>query len=253
MIEIIRAILIEKIRNKTLYIICFLGIVIPTFLLLNGNITWDGERIDDFETLAPIAIVIVNFFACLFAILLSVNTIPTELERKTGDLILVRGIKFWQYIFSLTISNIFISLSSLLLLSIPLIILAFVKGSTNNLPGIIGCIVIIFFNIATLSAVTSFMSKYISSTITGFLGIIIYFLGIFHDTINTAIKVFDNIGCKVLQYILKLIPDIIQVQKQAGNILAGKDIDIHPLIAQMLYLYALLAIIIISSKRRWER
>ena len=250
MLEITKAALKDKLRNKILYYVCLMGIIIALFVVLNAKIKWDGKIVNNFKTQAAIITSIISFFACVLSILLSSNTIPNEYERKTSHLLFIRGVRRWQYTFSLTASNVIISIISLFLLSLSLIILSVIKNEIGHLRYIAGTIAILSINVVVLSVITSFLSKNISAIAAGFFGLMFYFVGILHDTIEILTKTIGS--SKIIHYILLVVPNLSDVQKQAGHFMDGNRIDIYPLVVQVLYMYIILSLVLVVPGRRLD-
>ncbi|NMA35054.1 MAG: hypothetical protein GX940_10995, partial [Clostridiaceae bacterium] len=96
----------ERIRGKTFHIVSVIGIVIMLIITTSeGSLTINGMTVTGFEQMVPVALSITGFVSSLLAVMVSLRTIPDEFERKTTHLVLIRGIKPWQYMFSLTIGN----------------------------------------------------------------------------------------------------------------------------------------------------
>ncbi|MBS4538398.1 hypothetical protein GOQ27_07970 [Clostridium sp. D2Q-11] len=239
----------EKIRSKTIYIVGGIGVAIILFLALNGSFSFDDKILTDCHELVPIVLVMVNLFASILAIMLSLSTIPKEFERKTTHLVLVRGIKQWQFILALTISNIIISLFSIGLLSISVIIYALVQGEIQVLLKILGSILILGLNISVLSAITSWLSIKLPETITGFIGILIYFVGVFHSMLSIFVKTREGFSRFLLEGLMTLVPNFAAVQKQSGQLVTGNYVDIYPLVLQGLFLYIILALTFVTFRK----
>jgi len=239
----------EKIRSKTIYIVGGIGVAIILFLALNGSFSFDDKVLTDFHELVPMLLVMVNLFASILAIMLSLQTIPREFERKTTHLILVRGIKPWKYMFALTISNIIISIFSVFILSLSVIMYAFIQGELQVLFQILGGIFILGLNISVLSAVTSWISIKLPETITGFIGILIYFVGVFHSILSIFVKTREGFSRVLLEGLMTLVPNFAAVQKQSGQLVTGNYVDIYPLLLQGLFLYIILALTFVTFRK----
>lgn len=239
----------EKIRNKTIYVVGLISGFIIIFLLLNADFTYDNRKFVTFDELLPFAIIMVNFISSMLAIMISLQTIPKDFENKTCHLILVRGIKRYKYMLGLTLSNILTSLFSLLILSISIIIFCITKGEGIYVFKIIGGMFIMAINILLLSAITSLLSIKIPLFINGILGVVIYFLGVFHNLILTYAKTVGGIVGTFYRLLLICVPDFQAIQKEAGLLISGKPIELYPILSQILFLYIVITIILFSFKR----
>jgi ABC-type transport system involved in multi-copper enzyme maturation permease subunit len=239
----------EKIRNKTIYVIGGMGILIITFLMLNADFRFDDKKIVSFEELVPISIIMVNFLGSLLAVMLSLQTIPNEFERKTTHLVLVRGIKKYEYMLGLALSNIIVSLISLLLLFTSIVIFCIIHSELDYTLNILGSMGILSVNIAVISALTSLLSIKIPLFANGILVIVIYFLGVFHNILSVFSGTVGGVMEKVLNAALVVIPNFSTVQREAGNLIAGKVIDVYPIILQLLFLYIVMTLTLFTFRK----
>ena len=235
--------------NKTFYIIAFIGLVVTLFLLVNAEVKFDGKTMTDFKSRAEIMVIISNFFACLFSILLSSITIPNEREKKQGHLILVRSIKKWEYGLSLTLGNIMISILCFLLLSSSFYIGAMMLGDRASLLLILKSQMVLLLIVIVLSALVSLFSIYLPGSIAAFIGIVIYFVGVFYETLRLLINSLDNLLSPFLKALFYLIPNIDALQKQAGVVISGGNPDIHILLSLALYGFATIVLITLLFRR----
>lgn len=239
----------EKIRNKTIYIVGIIGLIIITFLMLNADFQDGNRKLVSFQELIPFAIIMVNFIASLLAVMLSLQTIPNEFERKTTHLVLVRGIKPSIYMLALTLSNILASLISFLILFMSIVIFCIAHEKLNYAPNILGSMSILSINIILISAITSLLSIKIPVFLNGIIGISIYFLGVLHNILSVFAMTAGGLLTKVLNILLIIIPNFNSIQQDAGNLMSGKMIDVHPILVQMIFLYVVITLILFTFRR----
>jgi ABC-type transport system involved in multi-copper enzyme maturation permease subunit len=239
----------EKIRNKALYITGIAGFILMLVISTGNGLTINGQTIHQFEDRVPVAMSIMQFLGSLLAIMISLQTIPNEFERKTTHLVLTRGVKRWQYMFSLTAGNIFTSVVFTLSIYSSLIIFCLVLGKGNLLLHTLASILVLSVNIMLLSGVVSVLSIRVPGFINGIIGLALYFLGVFHNLLETVSLALEGVEGALLQVCLWLIPNFSEVQKQASNILLGRTVDIVPVLAQLLFLYVVLALTFLPVRK----
>ena len=96
----------DKVRSKALYITSITGYILMLLITTGNGVSINEQKVLLFEDRVPVAMSVMQFLGSLLAIMISLQTIPNELERKTTHMILSRGVKPWQYMFSLTTVNI---------------------------------------------------------------------------------------------------------------------------------------------------
>lgn len=240
----------EKIRNKSLYIISAISVLMITFLLLCGNFSVNNKPITTFDGLIDIAITLAGFFSSILAIMLSIQTIPNEFERKTTHLVLIRGIKKYEYMLSLTMSNIIISLLGLCIIYIGIIIFATVNGKLDMIFNLFLGICILGINIVLISIIISFFSMTMPLFLNGILGIVLYLLGSFHKLLYVLLQNMGGVFSTITKKILFIIPNLYSVQREAGKAIYDNSIDFSPILLQILFIYLFIGMIMLLSSRK---
>lgn len=240
----------EKIRNKSLYIIGVISLLLITFLMLSGNFTVNNEAVTSFDGLINIAITLVSFFASILAVMMSIQTIPNEFERKTTHLVLVRGIKKYEYILSLTISNIIISLIGLSVIYIGIIIFAAANGKLGMIFRLLLGMGILGINIVLISTITSLFSIKMPLFLNGILSIVLYLLGSFHKLLYVLSQNMGGLFGTIVKRVLFIIPNFYSVQREAGKAIYANSIDFPPILTQLIFIYLSIGVIILLSFRK---
>jgi ABC-type transport system involved in multi-copper enzyme maturation permease subunit len=232
----------EKIRSKTLYITGGIGIVVMFLVTTGDGLTINGLAIIDFHQRVPVAMAIMNFLGSLLAIMISLQTIPNEFERKTTHLVLVRGIKPWQYMFSLTVGNILSSLVCVFSMYIPLLLFCSAFGKGYLIFTSLGAIIILSLNTILISAIVSLLSIRVPVFINGVLCIVIYFLGVFHNMLSVAAKAMVGLKGTFMKLIMYVVPNFAAVQNEASDFMLHQPVESYTIVIQLLYLYIILSL-----------
>lgn len=240
----------EKIYHKTFYIIMLIGMVLMLIITTgNGNLTINGQKVNGFSAMVPVALSIISFIACLLAIMTSIQTIPNEFDRKTSHLILTRGIKPWQYMFALTAGNILTSIFSMITLYISLMVFCIIHGKAGLLPVTFLSVLILSISPAFLSAAVSLLSINIPVFVTGIAGILIYVFGMLHGILDTLAGTTEGFAAALARLVLFVIPNFSAIQGQASSLLTGKPVDLQPLAGGLLLLYTVLSLTFITFRK----
>lgn len=240
----------EKIRNKSLYIIGFISLLLITFLMLAGDFSVNNQAVTSFEGLIHIGMILVSFFASILAIMTSIQTIPNEFERKTTHLVLVRGVKKHGYILSLTMSNIIISFIGLWIIYGGIIIFAAVNGKLHKILHLLSGLGILGINIILVSTITSLFSMIMPLFLNGILGIFLYLVGSFHNLLYLISQNLGGVFGIIVKRILFIIPNFYEVQRQAGNAIDSNFIHPSPILLQLIYIYLVIGFIMVIGSRK---
>ncbi|NLK86096.1 MAG: hypothetical protein GX279_01210 [Clostridiaceae bacterium] len=250
MLALMRNTFNERIRSRTFYVVGIIGMVIMLLITTgNGNLTINGKKVSGFEPMVPVALSIIGFVSSLLAVMVSLQTIPNEFERKTTHLVLIRGIKPWQYMFSLTAGNMLASVFCMLSLYVSLLIFTAAHGKIGLFLPTFLCIAIMSINTMLLSAAVSLLSIKLPVYITGILGLVIYVMGVLHGVLDTLAGTTQGFGRVLADAALFIVPDFSAVQQQASNVLIWMPLDPKPLLVSLLQLYVILSLTFVVFRR----
>ncbi len=233
--EIILNVVREKIRKKMLYITTILGIIVVTIFSSDmGSLTIGGKNINDYYVLIPILINVVNFMAGAIALAMSITTVPNEYERRTSHLVWSRGISQSRYHFCLAAGNVIVSWISGMILYFTLGIFAIVNGYTNILGMIIAASLFMLIYTAIICMLTTALSIKLPAVVTGVIMIVLFVGGAFRGILTLLTAAFTGFGGKVLKRVIRLIPNLAGISKQAGNLVQGKPVNVNVIIIGLL-------------------
>lgn len=239
----------ENIRNRTVYIMAILSVVLFAVILLGGGLSINGKKITSYKELIPVSLQLVNFMGCVIGIFVSMNTIPREYERKTTHLIMIRGINREKINLSLGLSNIAMSILGVVLLSVSTYVFTIISGNYSALLKITGAIFIIAINVSIISCLTSVFSMIIPASFSGFLAIIFYLAGICYSQLQLLCQVTHGIIKVFVKAILIFIPNLYSVTSQASELVNYGKADLNIVFTSILYLFVGLCIFLIRIKR----
>lgn len=240
----------EKIRRKELYIISVIGMLL---LLLfgtgTGSLAIDGVPLTEYHMLAPVLLVVVNAISCMLAVVMSLSTIPNEYERKTSHLIWMRGISQARYHGELAIANVLTSLAAEGMLFIGFFIFQIIHGRTGDIGRLIVAYGIVGINVMVVSLMTSALSICVPKFVTGIVVTAVSFCGIFYPVLETLKDMIGGFGGELMKYILKCIPNLHDIQNQAGNVLLEKTVHVHSTFVGLLAGYVCVVAICMMKKK----
>lgn len=238
----------EKLLRRGLYIICAIAILILVIFSSGaGTISINGEPVTGYKTLAPILLSVVNTFARAFAVITSLGTIPAEYERKTSHLVWIRNVPQYRYHGGLTLANILSGICCEGILFVAMAVFAALNGGAVR--RLIPAFAAVGVNVIALCVITSALSLVLPKLVAGAVSMVYAAAGVFHGLLLTLKDVLGGFGGEMVKYALKLVPNIDEVQSQAGNLLTGKSVDLHSIFAVLLAAYAFALLILFYKKR----
>lgn len=238
--------LLERFRKKELYIIFAIGVVlIFLFCTGDGSISIDGQALTGFDNRLMLFHIFVNAITCLLSVVLSVNTIPNEYERRNSHLIWIRNVSQTKYHASLCIANIIVNLIVLFVFYLMLAIFLGLNAKAQIIPLLIPGYLLTGLNVIFICTLTSALSIKCGTFVTGLISILIAVFGIFYPALELIRNIMGGIGAKVIGFLMTFVPNLHMVQKQALEIYLGKNINLHELFVILFFIYiASLGIII---------
>ncbi|MFV0362646.1 MAG: hypothetical protein ACK5LL_06095 [Suipraeoptans sp.] len=216
----------ERMRKKQLYIVVVIGALLVA-LCGSGSttISVQGEEISGFANTLMMFNVIVNAVGCLLALLLSMSTIPTEYDEKRSHLVWSKGISQSKYHFQLVIANVLSSLAAAAILYAAIGIFMITTGESSSLKYIVPAFLILSINVIMISALTSVLSVKLPAAVTGLIVGGVLLVGIGHSLIEMYATTLGGFSEKILNAILKVMPNLHEIQSQATLLVIGNGVD----------------------------
>lgn len=240
----------ERVRRKELYVV--LGIALLVLALCGSGaatLSIDGKSITDFDNMFGIMHVISNFTACILAVVLSLNTIPREYERKTSHLVWIRGIPQSRYHLELAAANAVSSLYAAGILYAAVGVYALSEGKPGCLAGMLPGFLVLSINCVFASLLTSVLSLALPAFAAGALGLMLVLFGVFHGILDLYKNMAGGFSGAFMKASLTVIPDLNGIQKQAQNLILGRPVDIHIILTGLLAVYAVSLGLFIFKKK----
>ncbi len=238
MLVIMKNALKERLRRKELYIIVVIGALL--FLLCSSEsmtISVEGEPLTGFQNMFLILHIAINAIGCLLGVVLSIRTIPNEYERRNSHLVWVRGISQKTYHTGLALANMLSSILATFILYIMLIIFTLIKGEGQSILNLLVAFLLVAVNVGITSLFASALSIVLPSAVTGTIGIVFAFVGIFYGALDLYRNMAGGVAGTVLNVILWFVPNLHGIQAQAQNFVMEKSVDLHLIFVGLLALY----------------
>jgi len=220
----------ERIRRKELYIVVVIGILLILFCGSDStSITMDGEPLAGFHNMFMVMHVLVNVIGCILAVVLSLRTIPKEYERRNSHLVWVRGISQARYHGGLAAANVLATVISVGMLYAVLAGYAVIKGYASYIPRMLPAYLILTVGVSLVSLFVSVLSICLPSMAVGVLAVLFAGFGILHGFLELFQSAVGGAGGACISFLLRVVPDLNRLQKQAYELAVGKPVETHPI------------------------
>lgn len=245
----------ENLRNRVLYLLALLGMMAVALLLLGGTVQQQspsGPSLNLTDTLlgsVQVGFTLVGLFGALVAVVLSMNTVPREFERKTIHLLLVRPIARWQVALELLLGNVLAAWILFGLLSLGLVAVLAVKGAhTGQLLSLVPGLLTLGLNVAFAACFTTLLSARLPAVVAAFLGLGAYLSGALRGLLDLALQAKilrlaeHGTGTAFWELLrsltLALIPPVNEMAAQAAVFLTpGGLVDGKVYVSALIWLY----------------
>lgn len=240
----------EKVRKKELYIISIIGIILVLlFGTGNGSLSIDGVALTEYHMLAPVLLAVVNAISCMLAAVMSLGTIPNEYERKTSHLIWMRGISQARYHGELAMANVLVSLAAEGMLFVAFLIFQIVNQRADDIWRLGIAYLIVGINVMIVSLLTSTLSICVPKFVAGVIVTAVSFCGVFYSLLELLKDMIGGFGGELMKYLLKCIPNLHDIQSQAGHVLLGETVHVHSIFVGLLVGYICVVAICMMKKK----
>lgn len=186
----------ENLRNKVLYLLALLGILVVAALLLGGTVQQRGagggpavNLTDSLLGTVEIGFTIIGLFSAVVAAVLSMNTVPREFERKTIHLLLVRPVERWRVALELLWGNVLTAWVLYALLSLGLVLVLAARGANAHyLLSLVPGLLTLSLNVAFTACLTTLLSARLPGAVAGFLGLGAYAAGALRGVLDLGLQ-----------------------------------------------------------------
>lgn len=253
--RIARNVVRENLRNKVLYLLAFLGILTVAALLLGGTVQVQDEGggpavnlTDSLLGTVQIGFTIIGLFSAVVAVVLSMNTVPREFERKTIHLLLVRPVERWQVALELLLGNVLTALALYALLSFGLVLVLAARGANAHyLLSLVPGLLTLSLNVAFTACLTTLLSARLPGAVTAFLGLDVYVAGALRGVIDLGLQMkisalergASAAFWEVLRSIvLRFVPPVNEIAAEAAKCLTpGALLGAKVYVSALIWLY----------------
>lgn len=228
----------ERIRRKELYIVIGIALLL-LFMCGSGaaTLSLDGKPVTDFDNMFGVMHVISSFASCLLALVMSLRTIPNEYERRTSHLVWIRNVPQSRYHLCLAAANAISACLSAAVFYLGIAVYAVSRGRADCLPRMLPAFLILCINVVLVSTAVSVLSIALPSFLVGAVGLVYVLSGALHGILDVYKNVIGGLSGGLVKLLLWITPDLNAIQAQARNLVMGKNMEVHCVLAGLLTIY----------------
>ena len=166
----------EAIRRRTLLI--FLAVAAVVILLGAANASFQPNR--DTLVVKTLGLGVIGLVGVFISVILGINLLPTEIERRTIYTILSKPVHRYQFLCGKFLGGLITVLVSVLVMSAVFLALFLIKERGFSSEAISACqgVLLLLFQILLVCAIALFFSVFVSPFVNFFLTLAIFLLGL---------------------------------------------------------------------------
>lgn len=251
----------EAVRNKVLYVLLLFALA----LVGTAYFFSQGALHEQLRIIRDVGLVGIETIGALIAIFIGVNLVYKELDRKTVFALIPKPIHRWEFVLGKYLGMLLTLLVLMAIMAATLFAVialgSFVFGGDNDNGAVLRAIVLVFGEVAVITAVAVLFSSFSSPIVSGALTLGIFVVGHFLPELRELIAKLSSAPLRLfLRNAVRVFPDL-HLFYVSGSMAGGHEVSIHgayvdwPYVAMAglygaLYCTAALALAMIVFSRR---
>ena len=166
----------EAIRRRTLLVF----LLVAAAVLVLGAFTASFQPGRETVVVKTLGLGIIGLTGVFISVILGINLLPTEIERRTVYTILSKPVHRYQFVLGKFLGGLLTVLSSVAVMALVFLLLFVIKerGFDKEVVGVCQGLLLLLCQITIISAVAMFFSSFLSPFVNFFLTLAVYLLGI---------------------------------------------------------------------------
>jgi ABC-type transport system involved in multi-copper enzyme maturation permease subunit len=217
----------EAVRNKVLYILLLFAIVLLGLTYFFSQ----GALHEQLRVIRDVGLVGIEVVGALIAIFIGVNLVYKELDRKTVFALIPKPIRRWEFVLGkylgmlVTLAVLMAIMSATLLIVLALGSIGF--GGDNDNATVVRAIVLLFGEVAVITAVAVLFSSFSSPILSGALTLGIFAVGHFTPELRELIAKVESAPLRaLLRGGMRLFPDL-HLFYVSGSMVGGQHVSVN--------------------------
>lgn len=165
----------EAMRRKILLVFLFVALALIVMGFAFASFTPTREMV----VIKSLGLGVISLAGVFISVILGINLIPNEIERRTIYTILSKPVQRWQFVCGKFLGGLLTVLSNIALMGLAFILLMVIKerGFNHDVLSVAKGVAMIFFQLTLVGAVALFFSVFVSPFVNFFLTFAVYLLG----------------------------------------------------------------------------
>ena len=165
----------EAIRRRTLLIF----LLVAAFVIVVGAANSSFQPGRDTVVVKTLGLGVILLTGVFISVILGINLLPTEIERRTVYTILSKPVHRYQFVCGKFLGGLMTVLASVAVMSFVFLLLMIIKerGFSHEVANVAKGLVLIVFAITMINAIAMFFSVFLSPFVNFFLTFAVYLLG----------------------------------------------------------------------------
>jgi ABC-type transport system involved in multi-copper enzyme maturation permease subunit len=217
----------EAVRNKVLYILLLfaLGLLTLTYFFSQGALH------EQLRVIRDVGLVGIELVGALIAIFIGVNLVYKELDRKTVFALIPKPIHRWEFVLGKYVGMLLTLAVLMAIMAVTLFIVlslgVTVFGGENDNGTVLRAILLLFGEVAVITAVAVLFSSFSSPILSGALTLGIFVVGHFTPELRELIAKVESAPLRaVLGGGMRLFPDL-HLFYVSGSMVGGQTVSVH--------------------------
>jgi len=217
----------EAIRNKVLYLLLLFGVGLIAFSIPFSQ----GALHEQLRVTRDLGLGGIELFGVLIAIFIGVNLVYKELDRKTVFALIPKPIRRWEFVLGKYVGMLVTLAVLVAIMAVTLFLVLWlgqsVFGGDNDNGTVLRAILLVFGEVAVITAVAVMFSSFSSPILSGALTLGIFAVGHFTPELRELIAKVESVPVRVLlRGGMRVFPDL-HLFYVSGSMVGGQHVSVH--------------------------
>jgi ABC-type transport system involved in multi-copper enzyme maturation permease subunit len=217
----------EAVRNKVLYVLLLFALVLFALTYFFSQ----GALHEQLRIIRDVGLVGIELVGSLIAIFIGVNLVYKELDRKTVFALIPKPIHRWEFVLGkylgmlITLAVLMAIMAATLFVVLSLATTMF--GGDNDNGAVLRAIVLVFGEVAVITAVAVLFSSFSSPILSGALTLGIFVVGHFTPELRELVGKVESTPLRaILRVGMRVFPDL-HLFYVSGSMVGGQLVSVH--------------------------
>ncbi|HWE30561.1 MAG TPA: ABC transporter permease [Polyangia bacterium] len=217
----------EAVRNKVLYVLLMFALVLLAFTYFFSQ----GAMNEQLRIIRDVGLVGIELVGALIAIFIGVNLVYKELDRKTVFALIPKPIHRWEFVLGKYLGMLVTLAVLMTIMAVTLFVVLAIGGSVfggdNDNGTVLRAIVLVFGEVAVITAVAVLFSSFSSPILSGALTLGIFAVGHFTPELRELVAKIESTPLRLLvRGGMRLFPDL-HLFYVSGSMVGGQHVSVH--------------------------